>query len=109
VYLGKGEVRFAPPGGHSQARWMGKALYGLLMFLFREEFHLTNFEVNDLRKLTVFLVRFYIVPWFRARQAALAPATDLKFLQDLRRYHTVDKTVADTAAPKLTGPALVLE
>ncbi|ESO06037.1 hypothetical protein HELRODRAFT_160152 [Helobdella robusta] len=37
-------IVFAAPGAFHHARWMAKAIYSLKIYLFREQFQLTNFE-----------------------------------------------------------------
>ena len=47
IFLGKvpsGDVCFRIPGAFHHARWMAKAIYSLKIFIFREQFHMTEDE-----------------------------------------------------------------
>lgn len=57
-----------PPGATHHARWMGKALYALKIYLCRENFRLTSQEEKGLRDICIFLVRLYVKAWFRCRR-----------------------------------------
>ena len=53
------KVGFKSVGAISHARWMAKAIYYLKIFLFREQFKLSDEEHSALEALCIFLVRVY--------------------------------------------------
>ncbi|XP_050524154.1 uncharacterized protein LOC126895887 [Daktulosphaira vitifoliae] len=53
-------VLFRAPGAIHHARWMSKALYTLKIFIFREEFKLTQKKYNSISRICIFLVNLYI-------------------------------------------------
>ncbi|XP_044584699.1 uncharacterized protein LOC123265119 [Cotesia glomerata] len=62
VFLGvvpKENFSFKSPGAMSHARWMSKAIYCLKIFIFREEFKLTTYEINSLREICVYHHKLY--------------------------------------------------
>ena len=82
------------------ARWMSKAIYSIKVWLFRSEFKLTKREENGLMQICHFVVTIYVRAWFSAPQVVSAPRNDLKFVQDLLRYQTVNAVVSNAAQRK---------
>lgn len=64
IILGKGtlsssNIALRAPGAFHHARWMAKAIYCLRIYLFRDQFYLTNQELNNIRDICQFIVRLY--------------------------------------------------
>lgn len=58
-------------------------------------------ELNGLRQICIFIVRFYIKAWFNAPSAIKAPNQDLTAIQDLIKYKKTNAQIADAAITKL--------
>ena len=57
LFIGKiprEQVKFYKPGSISCAHWMAKTIYCRIFFLFRDLFHLTASEINEIRETGVF-------------------------------------------------------
>lgn len=104
IFLGGGEsheVKFTAPGACHHARWLSKALYCLKIYMFRRQFKISIKEVNDLRKICVFIVLFYVKIWFIAPNAIKAPNSDLELVKNLIQYRDIHPDVANAALDKL--------
>lgn len=64
IFLGADRFNFHTPSGTSNARWMSKAIYCLKIYLFRDQFTLSDEEMNGIRDVCLFLVKLYIKPWY---------------------------------------------
>ena len=79
---------FKKPGAFHHARWMGKVLYCLKIWMFRDQLkHLTKREESCVRDVSIFSILIYVEAWFSAPDAAAAPRTDLEMLRKLQSYH----------------------
>nr|XP_047146815.1 uncharacterized protein LOC124819345 [Hydra vulgaris] len=77
-------VRFMKPGAMHRARFMSRLIYSMKIFIFRNSgFHLTDCELNGLKDLCVFAVKFYIRGWFSSRLGISAPKNDLLLCKEL--------------------------
>lgn len=92
----KHAARFRRPGAFHRARWMGKILYAIKLFLFREQFQMSSAEVAGIRRFVVFAVSVYVTAWYKAPLPAKAPAADLALLNALVCY-------PDSAVAKATS------
>ncbi|XP_044590570.1 uncharacterized protein LOC123269107 [Cotesia glomerata] len=104
VFLGivpKENFSFKSPGAMSHARWMSKAIYCLKIFIFREEFKLTTYEINSLREICKFIITNYITAWFTSSSATLAAQHDLIFMQKLIRYKAVNLAISTATTEKI--------
>lgn len=100
MFLGEVGGSFRIPGPTSHARFMGKAIYILKIYLFREQFTLSKRESNGLRDICVFLVRLYVKAWFTCTKAILAPNQDINFLKDSIAYAKIDPAVSEAVLHK---------
>jgi hypothetical protein len=80
---------------------MAKMIYGLKIFLFRDEFYLTDSELAGLRQFDVFVIRIYLKAWYTCQIPASAPRLDLQLLNDLNAYKTINSLVASVAIESL--------
>lgn len=94
-------VMFKRPGAVHHARWMAKAIYNLKIFLFRNQFKLTNSEMKGVRQVCVFVIKFYVKIWFSATSAITAPNNDLKLMQELISYNKINPLVSKNASEKM--------
>jgi hypothetical protein len=94
---------FKKPGPTHHARWMGKIIYTVKMFLFRHQLDLPKETTDCLRHLTLFYVLVYAKAWLTAPNAADAPVNDLQLFNQLQRYKTINKTIANAALDKLSN------
>ena len=96
-------IHFVAPGALHRARWMAKAIYCLKIWLFRNQFTLTRTEVNGIKSLNSWLVRYYVKSWFLSRCPISAPAHDLKWLKELDalKFHQAD--ISKVSLKKLSG------
>ena len=91
------EIHIHKPGAFHRARWMGKLIYCIKIFLFRSTFLLTAHELSGLREFNVFVVQLYLKAWFTAQNATLAPHNDLQFLKELVAYKNSNEIVCKAA------------
>lgn len=91
---------FKIPGAFHHARWMAKAIYCLKIFLFRNEFGMTQCDENGIRDICIFVTTLYIKVWIQAPVAAEAPREDLSFLKSLYSYSITDENVSREALRK---------
>jgi len=96
-------IHFSPPGAYHRARWMAKGIYCLKIYLFREQFKLTQQELRSLRRICLFTITIYVKAWFTAASSCDAPYNDLCMLQSLELYADVDREVANIAVKKMRG------
>lgn len=87
------------PGATSHARFMSKEIYCYKMFLLREEFTMTSFELKGIRNICIFLTRMFIPYWFGCMSSVNAPRQDLQFIQDALSYF--DVRVSDALLHKI--------
>lgn len=98
------EIKFKRPGAHHHARWLAKAIYCLKIFLFKDVFFKNSRnsrEVNGLRDICIFVLRFYLKAWFTSQDAIKAPNHDLTLLQELMNFESVNPTTSKAAIDKL--------
>lgn len=100
TFLGEVGGSFRTPGPTSHARFMGKGIYTLKIYLFREQFTLTQRELNGLRDICIFLVRLYVKAWFTCTNAIRAPNQDIHFLKDSITYAETDPDVSEAVLRK---------
>lgn len=106
LFLGGGisrDRKFSQPGPVHHARWMGKGIYSLKIFLFREQFHLLDREKNGLRNVCIFLSILYIKAWYTCKSAVHAPQNDLNFIKAAIDYATINKEVSDIVLKKISS------
>lgn len=94
-------ISFRLPGAIHHARWMTKAIYSLKIYLFRNQFHLTQHEEIAIKSICIFIVRLYIQVWFDAPLSYKAPFQDLNFLKNLLKYNSIDKKISQIAVKKM--------
>lgn len=77
-------VKFMKPGAMHRARFMARLIYGIKIFLFRNsQFRLTARELNGIKDLCIFGIKFYIKSWFSSRLGISAPKNDLLLARSL--------------------------
>lgn len=106
IFLGdipETDISFRAPGGIHRARWMANAIYCLKMYLFRNEFKLTESEASSIRDVCIFAVRIYVKYWFVTPSAVCAPRNDLQLLKDLKLYEAINELIAAVAIKKVLG------
>lgn len=106
IFLGgtpKNGVKFRVPGAFHHARWMSKAIYALKIYLFRNEFSLSQRELDGLRDICIFIVRLYVKNWFSSTVPTNAPNQDLNLLKDLYYYKDIDKDISNATMKKICG------
>lgn len=103
IFLGKipsRDVSFRIPGAYHHARWMAKAIYSLKMFIFREQFYMTEEEFSSVRDICVFIVNLYVNMWFQSSHAITAPNNDLEFIKNVIKYTYIDQGISETVLRK---------
>ena len=96
-------IHFVAPGALHRARWMAKAIYCLKIWLFRNQFTPTRTEVNGIKSLNFWLVRYYVKSWFLSRCPISAPAHDLKWLKELDAFKFYQPDISKVSLKKLSG------
>jgi hypothetical protein len=64
------------PGEMHHARWMGKVIYSIKVWMFQDQFKLTEKESKALQDIWIFAVRVYVTGWFTAEDPVSAPNHD---------------------------------
>lgn len=82
---------------------MAKAIYSLKIFLFRKHFHLSKFQLNGLKEVNIFVIRFYMKAWFQSPISVEAPYQDFTFLQNMVEFHKTDRDLATEIIEKLSN------
>ncbi len=85
------------PGAYHHARFMGKSLYILKIYLLSEVFHLTRVEKRRVDRLAQFVVLLYGKYFLSTSLSTAAPRHDLNFWYDLQEYRQFDRVAADQA------------
>ncbi|XP_044575051.1 uncharacterized protein LOC123258862 [Cotesia glomerata] len=94
-------IIFKQPGAVHHARWMAKAIYSLKIFVFRNQFKLSNSEMKGVRQVCIFVVKFDLKIWFSATSAITAPNNDLTLIQDLISYDKINPLISKNASTKM--------
>ena len=94
---------FKKPGAIHKARWMAPMIYGLKMFLFRNELKKSAIPIDQKKfeRFVSFVCFVYIEHWINVSNASDAPFMDLKMYKTLLSYHSIDKPVASAVLKKL--------
>ncbi|XP_049302015.1 uncharacterized protein LOC125775433 [Bactrocera dorsalis] len=103
IFLGKGpshNVSFNTPGAYHHTRWMAKAIYSLKMFIFREQFSMSEEEFSSLKAICLFIVNLYVKMWCQASNAISAPSNDLQLVQNVIKYRRIDQGVSEKVLGK---------
>ena len=74
-----------------------QVIYFTKMRLFANQLNYSETMKLQLQRMVQFISLLYVPAWLSAPLAANAPGNDLRLYQDLLRYQTVDKEVADAA------------
>ena len=104
IFLGKidpNEVKFYKPGAEHHARFMGKAIYVLKFYLFRDSLNLSHADRESFLDISLFIVFVYIKFWYTALFALSAPNNDLMLIKTLCKYEDVNKQISEVALSKL--------
>lgn len=101
TFLGGNGGNFRTCSSTSHARFMGKAIYCLKIFLFREQFKCTDRQLSALRDVCIFLVRLYVKVWYGCPNAITAPNQDLQFVKDSIAYAETDAAVSNIVLSKI--------
>jgi hypothetical protein len=91
------KIHWRAPGPVHHARWMAKLIYGIKIFLFRDQrdiFNLTKKEENQFHRFVQFGALLYTKVWTEAPLAAEAPSNDLALWIDLGKYQCIDREIS---------------
>lgn len=103
IFLGKvapQEVSFHVPGAYHHARWMSKAIYCLKIFIFKDQFSMSEEELTSIRSICLFILNLYVKMWFQAPNAITAPNDDFKFIQQVINYKQIDEGISEKVLGK---------
>ncbi|XP_037030592.1 uncharacterized protein LOC119070384 [Bradysia coprophila] len=92
---------FKLPHNCNNARWMGKIIYSLKIFLFRDQVNLAKSELANLEEFCTFSCLIYTKHWIQCCVPSNAPANDLHLLKSLNQYKQVNAKIANCAIDKL--------
>ncbi|XP_050532291.1 uncharacterized protein LOC126900540 [Daktulosphaira vitifoliae] len=95
------KIKIHPPGAMHQARWMSRAIYCLKIYLYRKQYLLKTFEINAIRNICIFIIRFYLKAWFNCTEPSKAPNNDLNFIKELKLYEKEQPLIAKAALNKI--------
>ena len=91
-------THFNKPGAFHHARWMAKVIYCIKIYLFRQQFDITEREEKALLEFNLFSALLYMPAWFQCSFPAEAPLNDLQLLQSLEGYKSINKKIGDAAS-----------
>lgn len=102
LFLGKKNKNFTfkKPGPCHHARWMGKAIYVLKMYLNRNSYNLED-KVSSFFDLCQFIVFIYIEAWFTSTLPIKAPNNDLQLIKKLEKYQNIDNVISNLTLNKI--------
>jgi hypothetical protein len=79
-------VHWLQPGTFHHARWMATILYSAKIYAFGEQLNYDQCKMDNLRRVCLFNVLFYVKAWLSASSAADASVNDLQLWNDLMWY-----------------------
>lgn len=89
---------FVPaPGAVHRARWMGRIIGCIRIYLFRQQYQLSPEIMNGIREFVCFILKIYIKYWFTCENAINAPKNDIDFLNDINGYKNVNELLSAAA------------
>lgn len=88
------------PGPTHHARWMGKGIYALKIFLFNKQFQMSPEDLKNVTDLALFVSLVYVKYWNEAPIAIRAPFNDIELLNVLETYP--NKGIANAAVEALS-------
>lgn len=94
---------FRVPGAVHQARWMANLIYSLKMFMFQGEFKMSKKEIQALRRIIIYTIRYHVKAWFKCSDAISAPSHDLNFMKDIYEYRKIDREMSKLAVKKFSN------
>lgn len=104
---------FRAPGAYHMARWMAKVIYCFKIYLFREQFKLTENERKGLAEFCLFASHIYVAAWVVCPIPADAPINDLSLVKAIIKFSKINDTISRAAMRKLQnhlwylGPEMV--
>jgi hypothetical protein len=90
------------PGAMHQARWMAKILYAIKVWMFRDQFRLTNREEKSIRDISLFGSLLYIKAWISSPDPTSAQSNDLALLKAVVEYSEIDDGISTAATKALS-------
>ena len=93
-------IHFMAPGPMHHARWKSKVLYSLKVWMFHQQFKLTDKENNNLLQMFIFSVKIYLKAWIEAPLSAAAPNNDLKLFKSIESYASINSAVSKAVLSK---------
>jgi hypothetical protein len=79
---------------------MAKIIYLFKMYLLQEELNLSAQLLANIKELCIFYALIYVPAWMKSPLTSDAPINDILLLQQLREYHSINKTLAKVALEK---------
>lgn len=89
------------PGSYNRARFMGRILYCIKIYLYRSQLVMEDSVLDSIRRFLVFFLKSYIENWFKAGIAISSPYNDLKMLKNISELREILPTSAEAALQKL--------
>lgn len=105
---------FKTPGATHHARWMSKIIYSFKIFLFRNQFSLSEEEKANFKEMSLFAGLIYVKAWIQCPLASDAAVNDLIFFKQLKEYAIISEVVSTVAIKKFErhlwylGPELIV-
>lgn len=72
-------------------------IYCLKIYIFRDQFDITDDELDKIREINKFLVKIYVQAWFTCPSPTSAPGNDLLLLKRILMYKIDNKKVSTAA------------
>lgn len=104
TFLGKLVPRSLKPiGPVSNARWMGKLIFGFKQYLLRNHIDLQDTILEKLRLFLCFAVKLYVLPFLKSPLAIKSVKNDIDWMKELHREITPEDLQAPSTRAK-RGP-----
>lgn len=68
--------------------------------MFASQFKLEQTELNALRDVCWFIIKFYVEIWFQCTKPLRAPRLDFQFSKDILAYRSIDKETSEVVLKK---------
>lgn len=69
------------PGPYNRARFMSRIIYSLKIYLYRGQLNLDTIQLDNVRRLLLFVFKVYFKNWFTINIPVIAPRRDLQMLR----------------------------
>ena len=92
---------FNLPGAYHMAHWMSKVIYCMKIYIYGNEFKLTDSERKNLSEFCIFAAHIYVTAWIACPVASDAAVNKLMLFKRFTEYAGINKFVSQAVLKKL--------